>query len=163
MRRVDRRLVLGFVAIAGLPIVLLVDLLIAALQGWWTTSSVWIAIVVICTALVAAAVLAVATARGRRLLQRKWAAIALATVTAICAGFGAEVVVAWTLDGRLHFHRSAPGTVRVFSPRSDIMPGVHGESRYTANSLGIRGPEFPAQRVRKQMSDEATDEPLFLL
>jgi lysophospholipase L1-like esterase len=41
------------------------------------------------------------------------------------------------------FHLKTPKTHRVFRPEPGVFRGVKGESHFTINSLGVRGPEWP--------------------
>ena len=45
---------------------------------------------------------------------------------------------------RHHFTVICPRLIRVFHPQQAIIPGVGREAVFSTNSLGIRGPEIPA-------------------
>ena len=56
-----------------------------------------------------------------------------------------------------------PGLARTFRPVPDVMPGVTGDSRFTINDVGIRGPQFAdTDAVRILAVGGSTTECLYL-
>lgn len=74
-------------------------------------------------------------------MRDRIAALALGLVFALaCAELGLRA-----LEPRPPRHLPWPASLElVFEPRTDIMPGVAGPSRFATNALGLRGDELPS-------------------
>jgi lysophospholipase L1-like esterase len=104
----------------------------------------WLVIIVMSLAF-AVACTAVVTSRGRDLLSRRCFQLLACTIASICVWLAAECLIyAFAVPVRSNTpHRRAPNTVSLFHPAPGVMPGIDGDSHFTVNSLGIRGPELP--------------------
>ena len=138
-----RAWLVGFFALAVVPAILVVDLAVAKARGWQSSSSMPDVVFGLFGSLLAGAVAFAITARGRRWLGRRAPAL-LGLLVSTCIAWGAaEWICGRAFGGQLLFHRHVPHTDARFHPTPEVMPGVHGEARYTSNAAGVRGPELP--------------------
>lgn len=142
---------LDVVAIAGIPVLLAADVALALARGWWTTNSMPLALGVFAAVAVATVALLLATRARRAAFARRAPALALLAGALVVAWLTAEVAVQALLGDKLWFHRRAPHTRATFHPTPEVMPGVSGPAAYTANSLGLRGPEWPAREAARRV------------
>jgi lysophospholipase L1-like esterase len=137
--------VLGFAALVALPVVVLGDSLAAFARGWQTQSRLdGLLMGGMALALAIASALPIFQ-RGRRFLSLRCGQVAVCIVAISTTWLVGECVLLVLQVGRTSntVHRRPPRTVAVFHPVTEIMPGIKGESRFTTNSLGVRGPELP--------------------
>lgn len=139
--------VVAFLALVALPALLLLDMGVAALRGWRVQSRIDLGILVLLGAFVAIAALGALAPPTRRLYRRRWAQLCLLSVTTILGLLAAEGLLAiYSRVWAEPVHRHAPHLHLLYHSLPGMMPGVSGESHFTCNSLGIRGPELPADR-----------------
>src|SRR5690606_12839588 len=105
----------------------------------------WQAVAAACLLWLAGVAWLAVTARGRARLQRSGPKLASLAASLALSWLLAEAVVALALRPAAVFHLAAPGMHSVFPPDPEHLRGIEGESHYRANSLGIRGPEWPAR------------------
>lgn len=137
------RALLAFAVIAVLPVLALVDVVGAFRAGWWTSSSIWEVVVWLSGVVLVTDLLLLATPRGRAFLHRRAPAVVLFVVVLVGSAFGADRVVDAAVRPTSWYHRYVPGHQQIFQTNEEHLPGIRGEARHTANSLGIRGPELP--------------------
>lgn len=131
-------------ALLWLPIALAADGGLA-LAGGWAPRGAGRAFVPACVGLLAvgAALLALPTARDW--LARRLASCVLAGTGLLVALALGELVVRpfrpIVVDELTHLR--PPGLEQVYHPDPAVMPGVHGDSRFRANALGVRGDDLP--------------------
>jgi lysophospholipase L1-like esterase len=139
----------GAVALAALlawPLLLLLDSGIAVARGWRPQGVLARAAAGGCGLAIVLALALWLLPAGRRLLTRRWAAIATFGV-AMSLGLLAVEGVAWlfpSLLGNRLGHSRGPRVRRIFRPDPRYFTGITGPSRYTTNELGIRGGPTPA-------------------
>ena len=81
---------------------------------------------------------------GRRALARRAGGLVAMTISAILSWIALDAMVGYAAPSLIaEYHCRAPHLDVTFKPQADIMPGITGESRYSTNAFGIRGPEFP--------------------
>ncbi|MCY2988522.1 MAG: SGNH/GDSL hydrolase family protein [Planctomycetota bacterium] len=134
--------------VAG-PVCLLLDTTVAASRGWETPSRLELFVVSLAALSVAAVLAMTVIPAGRRWLERRAGQMCLLALSLPAAlGIG-EAFLSCFFQATLSppFHTRRPGMHLVFRPIPGAMPGVLGESRYTINSLGIRGPELPPRHA----------------
>ncbi len=141
------RPILALIAILGVPTFIMVDTALACARGWRLLSRLDLACFLFFTLLWVVGLAAWVIPPTRRRLARNAAQLVLLT--------GALVVVLAIAEVALHFMSGAnlaaqknlrpPNQHYVFQPREAIMPGIHGDSNYRTNSLGIRGEDWPAR------------------
>lgn len=142
-RKPDRRLLVGFLAVAILPYFLLIDTLVAFARGWETRSRLdftFIALAAFAAVLVS---LALVLRRGRAFFRRNGLQLALLTAVSVACWLVVERVAAARVRPKTPFHLMQPGTQQVLHPDPVAVPGIFGESRFTVNSIRVRGPELP--------------------
>ncbi|MEX2140061.1 MAG: SGNH/GDSL hydrolase family protein [Pirellulales bacterium] len=84
----------------------------------------------------------------RRWMGRQWTGLLACAVATVGTWLLVEPVAArWLPDNQKSFHLWSRSSQFIFRPIPEIMPGISGESRFTVNSLGIRGPELPERSV----------------
>ncbi len=139
----------GTVALAALaawPLLLLVDSGVALARGWRPQGVLARAAAGGCGVAILLALALWLLPAGRRLLARRWAAIAT-LVAALSLGWlaaeGAAAAFPSLLGNRLG-HSRGPRVHRLFRPDPRYFTGIAGPSRYTTNELGIRGGPMPA-------------------
>jgi lysophospholipase L1-like esterase len=137
------------VALAALlawPLLLLLDTGVALARGWRTQGVLARAAAGGCGLAVLLGLALWGLPAGRRLLTRRWTAVAT-LVVALSLGWMAVEGLAATfpsLLGNRLGHSRGPGVHRIFRPDPRTFTGIHGPSRYTTNDLGIRGGPLPA-------------------
>jgi lysophospholipase L1-like esterase len=164
----SRPTLVGFLAVAVVPALLLLDTAVALVRGWRSVSRLDYAVVALgVLALLLACVLLVMP-KGRAFLARRFRELllllgSLAAGWLIAEGVLAVFVHPQTPEQQL-LHRRWPNLQRVFRPSAEVMPGIAGESHYSTNSLGLRGPEMPprGQAYRILCIGGSTTECLFL-
>jgi lysophospholipase L1-like esterase len=140
-----RQLLVGFAAVSALPMFVLGDSLVAIAKGWRTGSRLdWLVIIAAALMLVTACWV-VSRKSGRLFIASRAVPLAVCLVTTLGTWLAAESFFSAFAApaASVHWHLRPPGLVTVFAPAPDVMPGIYGESRFTVNSLGIRGPELP--------------------
>lgn len=137
------RAVVALVVFLLPPVVLAADLARAFARGYQTSSSLWQGIAGICVLWIASGVLLVATPARRMAFANRGPRLALLSTTLVLAWLAVELTFGLLFAPRLAFHLVPPGTTSTFHPLPDVIRGIEGPSRYTANSLGTRGPEPP--------------------
>lgn len=136
---------LGFSTAVLVPALVLIDSLIAMTAGWRPSLRLDRIVFYSAVGLTAALVLSAALPAGRRFFGRKWPHLLLAVLTAAAGWTAAEIIVGARqrrIDAAT-YHRRPPGFTHVNEPNPKYVPGISGPSRYTINSAGVRGPEFP--------------------
>lgn len=133
--------------ITALPALLLLDTGIAILRGWPVNRLDLL--VLVCAILpLGVLMLLVSIPTGRTLLHKHGLPLAYLSFSALIAWPGAEAIASiyllhYPVQTLPHVHRRLPGRQWLFRIDSVLMPGISADSRYTTNSRGIRGPEFP--------------------
>lgn len=137
----------GAVALAALaanliPLLLLADTLLALSRGWrprsgldrWTVGFIsLIAVAIAATLLFRSARTFYARNAGKMVVMSGSIALLL---------LGGQLMFGYAERSmQAPFHHRVPHQHRKFSPQPGAMPGIHGESTYSVNSKGIRGPE----------------------
>lgn len=137
---------LGLVAIIAVPAIILVDTALAYARGWRLLSTLDTACFLSFAAIFVAGLAAFAIPATRRRLARKGAHLSLLTFTLLFVLTIAEIALRAFSGATLAAQKNLrpPNQHYVFQPREAIMPGIHGESNYRTNSLGIRGDDWPA-------------------
>ena len=137
----------GVVVLAGLPLLFFGDTGIAYLKGWRTESRLDYSMIVIVSVVLASTMAFASSHSGRWLLKRRSPQIMICAIATICTWLVGECLLrgSGVLDASAAVHRHAPDTISIFRPVQEIMPGVQGESQFTVNSFGVRGPELYAR------------------
>ena len=136
---------LGALALAALPAVLLADTLWLLAEGWQPLGLGDRAAIAALIAGTLGPFLLLALGPARRFLARTGPRLLLlATGVAIALGL-AELMASLAVP-KPGFHLRPAGMDRVHNTDPEIMPGIEGTARYRINSLGIRGPELPTDR-----------------
>jgi lysophospholipase L1-like esterase len=125
------------------PMLLLLDTAVATVRGWRGTSGVDLGVIGIQTLLVVLASLCVFVPKANEGLRRSRGGALLMIAALILAWTGAEFIAAYYVTSRYHLRPAS--TQWTFQPEPGILPGIKGESRFSTNSLGIRGPELPEE------------------
>ena len=136
----------GLAAIEVIPIMLLADTLLARWRGW-RVGSRFDKLALLLIALVGIGSLLILLFRpGRRFYERRRAHLWLLVVAVASSVLAGELIsrVMRPEPEQAPFHGHAPRLVRVLHPQQAIIPGVGREAVFSTNSLGIRGPEIPA-------------------
>jgi lysophospholipase L1-like esterase len=146
------------------PAFLLMDTGIALARGWEPRAGLpRVVIGASLLAVLGVGVLAAVPA-GRRFLARRWAAVVVVTVS-LALGWAAAELAARAfpelLGGRFA-HSRGPGVQRTFRPDPRWVSGIAGPSRYTTNSLGIRGGPPPDGAYRLLCLGGSTTECTYL-
>ncbi|MFY9345300.1 MAG: SGNH/GDSL hydrolase family protein [Planctomycetota bacterium] len=137
------RLVACFVVFAAAPALLLGDLAITFARGYETTSSLWLAVAGGCAAWLGIALWLVGSARRRETFRRTGPRFAALAITLCLCWWLMEVCLDAVFAPRMQFHLAPAGLHHTFRARPEFIRGVSAETHYTANSLGVRGPEWP--------------------
>jgi lysophospholipase L1-like esterase len=145
-----RNPLLGFFAIVSLPLLLLLDTSLALGRGWRLISRLNQGVMGLVGLSLGLALLGLTRRGGRAFFRRRWAQLTLLTITTATALLAVEGGV-WAYfggrtPGQAPFHGWPPQMKRVFQPDPTVMPGLSAESRFTTNSVGVRGPELPGDR-----------------
>jgi len=141
-----RSLLFAAVAMAAVPLFLLVDAATAYYRGWRVESRLDALglLAAVCCLLITGVCLLIPC--GRRRLASRGPHLLLFMTTGVVAWLLAEAVVGISLRRPPRFHTRRPNLTVVSRARPEELPGIVGESRYTTNSRAVRGPEFPAVR-----------------
>jgi lysophospholipase L1-like esterase len=164
----SRRALLGLLALALLPALVLVDTAAALARGWRTVSRLDHALIAASLIALLVACLAFVTPKGRALFARRFRELVLLVGTlTICWLFVEAILAIWVhpqSPEQQLLHRRWPNLQRVFQPRPAVMPGIEGDSHYSTNALGLRGPELPphSETYRIVCVGGSTTECLFL-
>ncbi len=128
-----------------IPALILIDTAVALARGWRSNSRIDWAFVLLAALPLILLSLMVAVPRGRRLFDRVATKLCLSVFSLLFAWIIAEVAVGTILTSWavVPFHLHYPRLYRVFKPQPGLMPGIEGESTFTTNDLGIRGPDLP--------------------
>jgi lysophospholipase L1-like esterase len=130
-----------------LPIALGLDAC-AALAAGWAPRGAGRALLPTCAGLVAAGAALLLRRRARAWLAARFTASAIVAAGLFLALALGELVVRpfrpVVLDELTHLR--PPGLEQVYHPDPALLPGVHGDSRYRVNSVGVRGDELPVTR-----------------
>jgi len=140
------RIICGYLAVALLPFMLLVDTALATLGGWTIESRLdRMAVIALAAWLAIATAIAIVPA-GRDFYARRFPQLILAGASLLLAWGGAELALALTL-GQLAepLHLRRPGLEFVYRPVAGIMRDVGSEAHVKFNSWGVRGDEPPAR------------------
>jgi lysophospholipase L1-like esterase len=128
------------------PAFLLLDTAVALARGWEPRTGSHRILTIACLGALAVGAATAALPAGRRLLERRWAALvtlAVASAVGLLAAEAAARLLPRWLGGPLA-HSRGPGVHRVFRPDPRLVRGIRGESHYTTSSLGVRGGEIPS-------------------
>ncbi|MBX3415827.1 MAG: hypothetical protein KF708_24300 [Pirellulales bacterium] len=147
MSRATQRLLFIAGAIVFVPALLALDVSSALARGWQFESRADSVVLLASLVAVGLVLLALALPAGRRLLARRGPQLALLSVSLAFAWLLAEFVMATVLASRISQpqHLSWPNFEITFHPDSTVLPGISGPARFQANSLGVRGEEWPAR------------------
>lgn len=141
-----RRAVVAALALGSIPLAIAVDTAYASLRGFSSPNAMPFVTAGLGLAFAAVVGVVLARRRGRAWLTAHARQCCLLVAATVLAWGGAEVVVGATLGTQLLFHHGPPGLKTTLHPREDLLRGVHGTSRLSFNSLGIRGGEMPDDR-----------------
>jgi lysophospholipase L1-like esterase len=129
--------------LAAVPAFVLLDTCVALLRGWRSGTGDQVGVLA-ASALGLALVGALAAwDRSRAFFARRWAQLLLFLLVFVIGWCVAEALVARVRLDLGFFHRGIPRSERIMEPDPRWFPGIEGRSRYSLNSLGIRGPELP--------------------
>lgn len=139
---------LGYLAVAGVPGLILADATVAYARGWHYESTYDKAIVWALGTLLLAATAFAATVRGRDFYGRRWSQLALLSGGACLAWMVAELALP-TLLAQISepFHCRRPGLEFTYRPQQGVMRDVGPLAHVRFNSWGVRGSEPPAREV----------------
>lgn len=141
----NQRWVTGFLAVAIVPLVFLLDTIVAVARGWSPGTPLNTLLVAFFASVLAIACVTLLVPAVRQLHERRatrlWAALATFLVLCLIAESAATALLP-DAESKV-FHRKRPGSYQVHHPPLDTMPGTHDGTRYTVNSRGVRGPELP--------------------
>ncbi|MBX9789383.1 MAG: VTT domain-containing protein [Pirellulales bacterium] len=137
---------LGLSALVALPMLLLADLGLALARGWRLDSEGFFGKLQLAAPagwlLLAVPLLALPVVR--RWSARRWAQLWTANVALVVGWLGSELVLA-RAGMVAPFHGRPPGVTYHFEPDFASLPGLEGAADSRTNSLGLRGPEWPAR------------------
>ncbi|MFN0055000.1 MAG: SGNH/GDSL hydrolase family protein [Planctomycetales bacterium] len=124
------------------------DTAVALGRGWRTDSTLDKLLMGLLSLFVLALAATSMTARSRSFLERNWAKFQLCVVSLACSWIVAEGLLLGPFSSQVYAktRTSLPHLQKVFHPLDNVMPGIEGESHYSTNSLGIRGPEMPSRQ-----------------
>lgn len=131
------------------PLIILIDTLIALARGWRFPSRLDRLGAALLLAFVIGAVLARMMPRGRKFLARFAPQICLASMATIVGLLLAELVSMVILprtEMPVHLRKPLSQSINRLVP--GVMRGISGESRTIINSQGVRGDEMPADANR---------------
>lgn len=137
--------------LAAPPMLLLLDLAVALARGFTTTSAVWIVVGSGSLLVLGGACGLISTPRRRQAFARhgvRWGAVSIAFWM---AWFTAEVVVETLFAPGVTFHLAAPRARHEFRPLPEVLRGLSPIVRFTTNSRGVRGPEWPARSAARRV------------
>ncbi|MCC7192452.1 MAG: SGNH/GDSL hydrolase family protein [Phycisphaeraceae bacterium] len=143
---VRKKVLIGYVAAAIVPALILLDTLVGFARGWRMVYRQEQAIVAGVAVWMMAAVLLVCVARGRAFYLKHWTRLVVLVFFSVLALAVAESVVRSLPTGDAPFHLRTPDHQWIFRPTPQVMPGITGDSRYTTNADGVRGPKMPLDK-----------------
>ena len=133
-----RRLIAAGVA-CSLPLLLSFDTVVAIVDGWRPQRGVERLACVGLAAAACAALVGLATRRGRAAISDRWVPLVFLTGLLLTA----LLVLELSTPPHAPFHLRTPGLRATLDPGSSI-PGVTGPGRFSANGEGIRGEDLPS-------------------
>ncbi|MCE9591248.1 MAG: SGNH/GDSL hydrolase family protein [Planctomycetes bacterium] len=159
-----RRAIIGFTAIAILPLFFLIDSAVGLVRGWHITYGQEKAILAGMVGLLAAALLLFVTPRGKLFLAQRWPHLFCLLVIFLLGVAGLEFAARHMQAEEAPFHLRQPSHTWLFRPDPAILPGLSPESRYTTNRDGVRGTDMPPrdQAIRILCLGGSTTECLYL-
>lgn len=136
----QRRFLVGAVAVGVPPLLLCLDTGWFLLKGWRPAAGFdrRAAILVALAGPVWCALLALALAPLRRAVTRRWQVLVLASALGALTWLGLEAAIPTA-----PFHLRTPRTRELFRPDPRFLPGVVGDGRLTIDELGVRGDPLP--------------------
>ncbi len=142
------RWLVAAIAFAVVPSLILIDSAVALFRGWDPRSRLDRAVISLVGMMFVLIVALPLVPKGRAWLGRNWAPCVAIVVSSLAAWMVAELGAAiWLARMVPPFHLWRPGTFVVLDLRSGepspAFPGVEGPSRFTVNSQGVRGTEWP--------------------
>lgn len=149
MRRFNLRfgpLLVACLALTVCPCLILLDTLVARAYGWTSQSRLEQAVVVAGVLLIGAAIVLVVIPATRKRLRRNCPRIVLLVCGLLTGILMGEVLAGIAFWSQSSFHIRRPNLQVVSHPKPGIMPGIHGPSRYSTNSRGMRGPGWPSDK-----------------
>jgi len=138
-------------AIAAVPCLVVLDTLVALLRGWRPATSDMGFVLAAAVAALLVALLAYRRSAVRGFLARRAPELVLALFAVAFAWASVEAAMRLLGLDVEYYHRTFPHDRRLFRPNPEWMPGIEGESWFTANSQGIRGPELPAREQAERI------------
>jgi lysophospholipase L1-like esterase len=141
------RVIAGALLLVCVPAVIVGDALRACLLGWRPESTIHNMVIVAGVVLTLIVVAILLSRKGRQFLARR-APDFLVLVLSICISwFGIEFFFG-SVGHRyaVGYHCRPPLLEALYEPSPEVMPGITGKSRFSTNSYGIRGLEFPARK-----------------
>jgi lysophospholipase L1-like esterase len=143
----SERFWIGYLAVAGLPALFLVDAAVAFFRGWRIDTRYDAAIVCGLVVWTVAATLLAAVDRGRRFYGRSWRQLAALCGGCCLAWLLAELALPSVLKLIAEpFHCRRPGLEFVYYPQPGMMRDVGPKAVVRFNSLGVRGSEPPPRK-----------------
>lgn len=142
-RNDPRRALLGFTALALVPLFILVDSAIGVVRGWRMTYEQEQAILTASLFWFVGAVVFLALPKGRLFLTRRWPHLFSLLFAALLGFLLLEVAARNMPVEEAAFHLRQPSHQWIFRPNPAVFSGLSPESRYTTNREGVRGPEMP--------------------
>ncbi len=136
----------AFLALIGVPVFISVDFALARRRGWFVQSRLDALILLAAMSCCLAITVATVFRPVRQWLSFNCFRLLFSVVFAAGIWLGAEAVVGIRFRPPSDFHLQRPNLQFVFRPVPEVMNGIEGESRFTINSRGVRGPEFPVDR-----------------
>ncbi len=142
---------LAALALGGIPLLIALDTAIAWVRGFTSHNATPFAVAGVAALFVAGLAALLLRARGRAWLAARARQCVLLAGTLLVAWTAAELLIGAILGTAGLYHHGPPGLTTTLHPREDIIRGVHGPSRLTFSSLGIRGRELPADRAIRRI------------
>src|SRR5258708_4833469 len=135
----NRRWVTGFLAVAIVPLVFLLDTIVAVWRGWSPGTPLNSLLVAFFVSVLAVACVTLLLPPVRRFYRRRAARLWVSLAAILVLGLTAELAAAALLPDAESkvFHRKRPGSYQVRHPPLDTMPGTHDGTQYTVNSRGV--------------------------
>jgi lysophospholipase L1-like esterase len=140
----------GCAALIVWPCLILADTLTARAQGWTSQSRLEQAVVASCLLVIVSVIMFLVVPAIRKRLRDNGARIVL-LVCGLSAGLlMGELLAGFTSSSQSSFHIRRPNLQVVSHPKPGNMPGIYGDSRYSTNSRGMRGPVWPSdERIKR--------------
>ncbi|UCE59459.1 MAG: hypothetical protein JSU63_18695 [Phycisphaerales bacterium] len=137
------RFALGFCAILIIPALFVLDGVTALVLGWVPQSRLDLAILCAASLVLLLFCVGLLIRKVRAWVGAKASKLMLCTCTLVMAWLVAELVVGAFFEDAIDFHTRGQNLQVIVRPDPALMPGLRREVRYTTNSRGVRGPEFP--------------------